>query len=68
MKQFFLFSTIIGFFLSCQDESKTSEAEPAARQVSQYTIEQFYKSSEVFGGAISTDDAKLLVTSNESGI
>jgi dipeptidyl aminopeptidase/acylaminoacyl peptidase len=39
-----------------------------ARQVKQYTIEQFYKNTHYGGGAFSTDDKKLLVNSNESGI
>ena len=42
--------------------------EEAPRNVKQYTINQFYKSSEVWGGNISDDDKKMLVTSNQSGI
>ena len=38
------------------------------RTVKQYTIEQFYKSSNVVGGTFSTDGQKLLIGSNESGI
>ena len=49
---------------SCQD--KPDESGP--REVAQYTIEQFYKSTNVGGGSFSTDDTKLLVSSNESGI
>ena len=45
-----------------------SEREETPKEVKQYTIEQFYKSSEVFGGDISSDDKKMLVTTNESGI
>ena len=45
-----------------------SEREETPKEVKQYTIEQFYKSSEVFGGDISGDDKKMLVTTNESGI
>jgi dipeptidyl aminopeptidase/acylaminoacyl peptidase len=51
-------------FAACQEQPVT----PAARQVAQYTIEQFYKSTNVNGGAISTNDQKLLLNSNESGI
>ncbi|MGK2860503.1 MAG: S9 family peptidase [Chitinophagaceae bacterium] len=50
---------------SCTDSNKK---EQSPRDVKQYSIEQFYKSSEVFGGSLSSDDANLLVTSNESGI
>lgn len=39
-----------------------------AREVKQYTIEQFYKSTQVGGGSFSSDDSKLLISSNESGI
>ena len=64
----FLYSLAIILFFSCQEQQTSSDAEAPARQVAQYTIEQFYKSSDVYGGAISSDDSKLLVTSNESGI
>jgi dipeptidyl aminopeptidase/acylaminoacyl peptidase len=47
---------------SCSNEKSES------RQVKQYTIEQFYKSTEAFGGSFNYDDSKLLFTSNESGI
>ena len=53
------------FLFSCAN-SDTKEQAP--REVKQYTIEQFYKSTQVGGGAISSDDTKLLVSSNESGI
>ncbi len=38
------------------------------REVKQYTIEQFYKNVNVFGGSFSPDESLLLVTSNETGI
>ncbi|HET6767760.1 MAG TPA: alpha/beta fold hydrolase [Chitinophagaceae bacterium] len=47
---------------SCSNEKSES------RQIKQYTIEQFYKSTEAFGGSFNYDDSKLLFTSNESGI
>lgn len=50
---------------SCASNDKTT---PAPRDVKQYSIEQFYKSTQVGGGSISSDDSKLLVSSNESGI
>ena len=68
MKNLLIFSVISFLIFSCQEQSKPLNAEPAARTVPQHSIEQFYKSSEVFGGAFTTDDSKLLVTSNESGI
>jgi dipeptidyl aminopeptidase/acylaminoacyl peptidase len=68
MRQFPFALLVLFFATACQEQPKSLEEEPAARAVSQYSIEQFYKSSEVFGGAFTTDDTKLLVTSNESGI
>jgi dipeptidyl aminopeptidase/acylaminoacyl peptidase len=53
------------FLFSCKG---TDKKDPAPREVKQYSIEQFYKSTQVGGGAISSDDTKLLVSSNESGI
>ncbi len=50
---------------SCAGDDKK---EQPPRDVKQYTIEQFYKSTQVGGGSISSDDTKLLVSSNESGI
>ena len=50
---------------SCASNDKKEEA---PRDVKQYSIEQFYKSTQVGGGSISSDDAELLVSSNESGI
>lgn len=62
-----LFASFALFLTACNDAtSKNKEA--VSRNVKQYTIDQFYKSSEVFGGDISADDKKMLVTSNESGI
>ncbi len=45
-----------------------TKTEPAAREVKQYTIEQFYKSSNALGGTFSSDESKLLISSNESDI
>ncbi len=42
---------------------------PQARtDVPEYTIEQFYKNVRIGGGTFSSDETKLLVSSNESGI
>ncbi|HET9744305.1 MAG TPA: S9 family peptidase [Chitinophagaceae bacterium] len=60
---------LMGFLVLVSACNNTaSEKEAVSKEVKQYTIEQFYKSSEVFGGVISGDDKKMLVTSNESGI
>ena len=68
MKQFFFFACLLFVLESCQEQPKSLDEEAPARAVTQYSIEQFYKSSDVFGGAFTTDDSKLLITSNESGI
>ena len=36
--------------------------------VPQYSIEQFYKNKQIRGGAFSSDEKRLLITSKESGI
>lgn len=51
--------------LSCNTSDSASDN---PREVTQYSIEQFYKSTQVGGGSLSSDDTKLLVSSNESGI
>ena len=51
--------------LSCNTSDSASDS---PREVTQYSIEQFYKSTQVGGGSLSSDDTKLLVSSNESGI
>ncbi|NNC84461.1 MAG: S9 family peptidase [Bacteroidia bacterium] len=56
----FSFLLIALFLFSCQ--------QPKEVQIEQYSIEQFYKNIAIGGGAISADDSKLLVHSNESGI
>src|SRR5688572_1782716 len=53
----FLFSLTIP---SCKKEE--------ARQVNQYTIEQFYANTRFGGGTFSADETKLLINSDESGI
>ncbi len=38
------------------------------KEITKYTIEQFYKNESIFGGSFSPDESKLLVTSNKTGI
>ena len=55
----FLIVLIIPIFLySCKKEPV----------VTKYSIEQFYKNKQVYGGKFSEDETRLLYTSNESGI
>ncbi|HNV52441.1 MAG TPA: DPP IV N-terminal domain-containing protein, partial [Tenuifilaceae bacterium] len=55
----FLIVLVIPIFLySCKKEPV----------VTKYSIEQFYKNKQVYGGKFSEDETRLLYTSNESGI
>jgi dipeptidyl aminopeptidase/acylaminoacyl peptidase len=38
------------------------------KEVKQYTIEQFFNTTSIIGGAFSEDESRLLVSNNESGI
>jgi dipeptidyl aminopeptidase/acylaminoacyl peptidase len=51
---------------SCKEENK--EEAMAAREIQQYTIEQFMDNEAVGGGSFSADNSNLLVSSNRSGI
>ena len=68
MRTLLLSISFLVWLSACNNNNTAGENEEAPKEVKQYTIEQFYKSSEVFGGDISSDDKKMLVTSNESGI
>ena len=50
----------LAFLVSC------SEKKP--KEVKQYTIDQFYKSTRIIGGAFNNDESKLLVSSDQTGI
>jgi protease II len=43
-----------------------SEKKP--KEVKQYTIDQFYKSTRIIGGAFNTDETRLLVSTDKTGI
>lgn len=61
MKKLLLIITITGIFSSC-----ATKEEPVAYE--KYSIEQFYKNKNIYGGSFSSDEKTLLVTSNESDI
>lgn len=67
MRTSILFAAFLMLLTACGNNQSEKNEEPS-RNVKQYSIDQFYKSSEVFGGDISFDDQKMLVTSNENGI
>ncbi|HAD11070.1 MAG TPA: S9 family peptidase [Saprospirales bacterium] len=61
-KQVTMLLSVLAFAACKQDK-------PApAREVKQYTIEQFYKTNATGAGIFSPDEQKMLVHSNESGI
>lgn len=60
--RWFLLLLPILLFIACKKEV-TQE-----RQISTYTIEQFYDNKSVVGGSFSPDEKSLLVSSNETGI
>ena len=41
---------------------------PEVKEVTKYTIDQFYENINVGGGSFSPDESKLMINSNESGI
>lgn len=61
-----LYGSLIILLAACNSETKKDDT--VAREVKQYSIEQFYKSTNAGGGSFSDDETKLLITSNESGI
>ncbi len=67
MKKFLLPVCLLALAACNNAENKSAKTEPA-KEVKQYTIEQFYKSTNVGGGFFSPDENKLLINSNESGI
>ena len=60
MKRVLLLLLVISF-VACKEEEKS-------REIAQYSIDQFYKNTNIWGGSFSPDESKLLVSSNESGI
>src|SRR5918992_14536 len=56
---------------ACTAAESTQESRGTVERVftpTQYSVEDFYKNSEFFGGSWSPDRQKLLVSSNMSGI
>lgn len=60
MKNSLFLFTLAMTMLSCKQEK--------AREVTQYSIEQFYNNTRYSGGVFSPDETKLLINSDESGI
>ena len=66
MKTKFLGLCLAILIFSCKEEKK--EEAMVAREIQQYTIEQFMDNEAVGGGSFSADNSNLLVSSNRSGI
>jgi len=60
MKNRLLFISLLAIILACTGQK--------SREVKKYSIGQFYKNINIYGGSFSPDESKLLVTSNETGI
>ncbi len=65
MKPSIIVSALLLLILMPSCAPKSGEA---PKSIPLYSIDQFYKNKQVFGGAFSPDEMRLLVTSNESGI
>ncbi|MBK7634938.1 MAG: S9 family peptidase [Saprospiraceae bacterium] len=64
MRSLILLLTFVTLFLSCKNTNENN----TPKTVKQYTIEQFYKNIRINGGFWSSDESKLLVSSDETGI
>jgi dipeptidyl aminopeptidase/acylaminoacyl peptidase len=66
MKKIILLLLFPSIIACNQKGQKIDENAPSI--VKKYTIEQFYKNVDFYGGTFSPDESKLLITSNETGI
>ncbi len=62
MRTSLLLAILVTSFIGC----KQKEEKP--REVTQYTIEQFYQTEGIAGSAFNSDETKILISSNRSGI
>ncbi|AUC14287.1 S9 family peptidase [Tenacibaculum sp. SZ-18] len=67
MKNILLLTFFTGLLLVSCKESKKEELS-SSEKIKQYSIKQMMDNESVFGGSFSSDNSKLLVTSNKSGI
>jgi len=66
MKSKLLGLLMLLFICSCKEDKKDNDV--AQREVQLYTIEQFMDNEAVGGGSFSSDNSKLLVSSNRTGV
>lgn len=60
-RNYLILVAFVFLFVACKPKAKEVN-------IPSYTIEQFYKNTNVSGGSFSSDGNKLLVSSNETGI
>src|SRR5215813_1564010 len=54
---------------ACAKKQETQQQQAATeRQVQTYSVEDFYKTNDFFGGSFSPDKSKILLSSNLTGI
>ncbi|WP_378184747.1 alpha/beta fold hydrolase [Aquimarina sp. W85] len=68
MKTLHILGVCLLLFISCKEEKKKSLAEKVPLEIEQYSIEQFMDNENAFANGFSSDNSKVLITSNRSGI
>ena len=63
-----LFLLAVFSMIACKKDIEKSNTNSIAENLKSYSIEQMMDNESVFGGSLSPDKSKLLVTSNRSGI
>lgn len=58
----------VALIWSCKEENKKPDESSMAKQIKSYTIEQMMDNESIGGGSFSSDNSKLLISSNRSGI
>ena len=66
MKKLFLILLLV-VAISC-GKSETEKTPVPPKEITEYSIEQFYKNESITGGSFSNDEQRLIISSNESGI
>lgn len=66
MKNLFLV-LFLALAVSCSKPGSDKTPNPP-KEITQYSIEQFYKNKRISGGSFSNDEEKLIVSSDETGI
>ncbi len=62
-----LVAIILVLAVSCGKSSSEKTTMPP-KEITEYSIEQFYKNERVTGGSFSNDESRLIISSNETGI